>query len=200
MTDELTPSIEDDVLTQSEKDMCQNVVVFGLDYLRSVVDLGPDQIASFVRRKAVRNEIERLKRQYEDRTGIQERTQFFAQLKLNAMVPAAVNILAKSLRGAYKDGNGELVAPPARGQLDAALEVLNRANIQGAKWGGNDQTPTIDARSVSIAIGKGGGSVAGGISSEGRERVRAVLASLVKKVSENPTRGKKSTDAPSDDQ
>lgn len=170
-----------DDLSQSERELCQNVVVFGIDYLRTVSGWDSLKIEAFIKREEVRREVEHLKRQYEDRTGIQERTQFFATLKLNGMVPAAINVLARSLRGAYTDpSTGTVTAPPARGQLDAALEILTRSNIQGTKWAGNDQTPSIDARSVNIAIGKGGGSVATGISAEGRERVLKLLSSVVK--------------------
>lgn len=184
-----------DDLTQQEKELCQNVVVFGIDYLRSVSSWEPSKIESFIKREEVRREIELLKRQYEDRTGIQERTQFFAQIKLNGMVPAAINVLARSLRGAYTDPtSGNVTPPPARGQLDAALEILTRSNIQGSKWAGNDGTPAIDARSVNIAIGKGGGSVATGISAEGRERVLKVLAGLTKGAQSAPATRRKTRD------
>lgn len=178
----ITADVVDDELTAQEKEFCQNIVVFGVDFLRANQNWEPGKIEAFLKREGVRREVDQLKRQYEDRTGIQERTQFFAQLKLNSMVPAAINVLARCLRGTYTDGSGQVVAPPASGQLSAALEILTRSNIQGSKWGGNDQTPTIDARSISIALGKGGGTVATGISTEGRERVRSILAGVVAKA------------------
>lgn len=170
--------VMDTALAPEDVEVCQNVVVFGVEYLRSAKGWSAMATQEFLKRAVVRRQIETLQKQYTDRSGIQERTQFFAQLRINSMVPAAINTLARALRGAYTDpSNGQVVAPPARGQFEAALEVLNRANIQGSKWGGNDSMPAIDARSVQIALG-GASDPLGGLTGESREKLRSMLAAV----------------------
>lgn len=170
-------------LTPEEMELCQNVVVFGVEYLRSAKGWTAEAASDFLKRVQVRRHIETLQKQYTDRTGIQERTQFFAQLKINAMVPAAINTLAKALRGAFTDpSTGNVVPPPSRGQLDAACEVLNRANIQGSKWGGNDSVPLVDARSVQVALGGGSADPLNGLGGESREKLRSLLAAVTSRA------------------
>jgi hypothetical protein len=182
VTEDAPVDLADDVLTQEEKELCQQVVVFGLEYLRQAKSWRPEAIKRFVMRPGVRTEIETVKKQYEDRTGIQERTQFLAQLKVNSMVPAAMGVLARTLRGAVTDpGTGNVTQPPSRGQYEAALQVLERANIQGGKWAGNDRTPSIDMRSVNVAIG-GGTNMIDGLTSEGREKVRGLLNRILSRT------------------
>ncbi|OPZ66011.1 MAG: hypothetical protein BWY85_00178 [Firmicutes bacterium ADurb.Bin506] len=193
----------DGPLTSEEMELCQNVVVFGLEYLRTAKGWRAEQSEKFLRRYAVRRQIETLQRQYTDRTGIQERTQFFAQLKVNAMVPAAINTLAKMLRGSYTDPTtGQPVVPPSKGQFAAALEVLDRANIQGQKWGGNDSVPSIDARSVQIALGSTADPMQG-LNGESREKLRSLLAAVTSRaraVAASPKAPpKRAADLPEDD-
>lgn len=165
-------------ITDDEKKICQNVVVFGAGYLKQHLRWPPDAIAAFFERDAIVSEIETLKRQYEDRSGIQERTQFFAQLNVNAMVPSAVNVLARALRGEYEDSKGVRHKPPTQQQYEAAKEVMNRANIQGKTWGGNDSVPAIDARSVQIAIGTD--AKTNGLESIEREGILDILNKAVR--------------------
>ncbi len=169
-------------LTPADEEICQNIVVFGVEYLRVAKGWTGYAAEKFLKRVQVRKHIETLQKQYTDRTGIQERTQFFAQLKINTMVPAAINTLAKALRGPYTDPNtGNVVPPPARGQFDAALEVLNRANIQGSKWGGNDSVPAIDARTVNLALGSASDPLSG-LTGTGREKLRSLLSAVASRA------------------
>lgn len=168
----------DTALTQDDKDLCQNVVVFGPDYLRSSKGWTANSIRQFLARQEVVREVTNLKRQYDDRTGIQERTQFFMQLRVNAMVPAALNTIVRALRGTQVDANGTPVPGPTKQQFEAAQMVLERANIQGQKYNGNDQTPSIDARSVQIAIG-GKTEDLSALGAEGRDRVRSLLTAIM---------------------
>lgn len=171
--------ILDYALTADEKECCQNVVVFGPGWLRQVKQWKAEAITRFLNRAEVQREVNSLTKAYEDRTGIQERTQFFAQLRINGMVPHAVGILARSLAGPRRnDETGEMILPPTRQQFEAAVEVLDRANVQGQKFGGNDQTPSIDARSVQIAIGGSTSDVAS-LGAEGRENVRRIVAMVM---------------------
>lgn len=167
-------------LTDDEADLCRNVVTFGPDYLRSTKKWTAARIKDFLGRSEIKREVEMLRRQYEDRGGLQERTQFFAQLRVNGMVPAALSVLARALRGEYVDSSGDRKAAPTPQQLDAAKEVLERANIQGGKWAGNDSVPQIDARSVQIAIG---GSVDhASMDAKGREKVRNILNTVMNRT------------------
>jgi len=173
-------------LTPEEKELCIQVVTYGPEFLRHAKGWKKEAITRFVGRAEVQREVAALKRQYEDRTGIQERTQYFAQLRINGMVPLALNTLARTLRGEYvsKDeaGKTKRIEPPSRMQYEAALQVLDRANIQGAKYGGHDQTPSIDARSISVAIGTNAGDGSAPLDAEGRARVADVLNNVLARV------------------
>lgn len=169
-------------LTDEDRSICRSIVVYGLEWLRHTKGWTAVSIQTFINRNEIRREIETLRRMYQDREGIQERTQFFAQLQVNSMVPAAVNVLARALRGAHEDPvTGKEVEPPAKGQYQAAMEVLNRANIQGERFGGADTAPTIDARQVRIAIGASS-DLMQGLSAQGREKIRQLLARVVSRV------------------
>lgn len=165
-------------LTHEEEEVCRNVMMFGPEYLRSTRKWNAVKVKSFLERAEIKREIETLRRQYEDRSGIQERTQFFAQVKVNSMVPAALNVMARALRGEYKDPtDGHLVPAPTPQQVSAAQDILDRANIQGSKYAGNDSVPSIDARSVQIAIG--GAVDSHSLDSKSREKVRNILSSVM---------------------
>jgi hypothetical protein len=174
----LTYRLQDD-----EKNICQNIVVFGPSFLRRNLGWKKIAVKEFLARREIQHEIQTLKEQYGDRTGIQERTQFFGQSRINSMVPAAVNVLAKALRGEYVDqASGKTVLPPTEAQFKAATEVLDRANIQGAKYLGNDNVPTIDARSVSLSLGGAVAENTAGLDAESREKVRDVFGKVLGKV------------------
>lgn len=144
-------AIKSFALDNSERQHCQNIAVLGPNYL---ITLGwrLKDIERFLERKDVITELKILQNQYGDREGIQERTQFFAQMKINQMVPIALGVLARGLRGTVIDKTtGQIKErPPERVQMDAALEVLTRANIQGTKFKGNDKQPIIDAQQINI--------------------------------------------------
>jgi hypothetical protein len=165
-------------LTSEEKELCQNIVVFGPEYLRHQKGWKKTAIQRFMERSEIRREIETLQKQYGDRAGLQERTQFLAQLRINSMVPTAINVLARALRGEYTHPEtGKIVEPPSKGQFEAAQIVLDRANVQGVKWGGHDTMPSIDARSVNLLVG--GESSGPALDAAGREKVRSILSSVV---------------------
>jgi hypothetical protein len=168
-------------LTHEEEEVCRNIMMFGPEYLRSTRKWNAVKVKSFLERAEIKREIETLRRQYEDRSGIQERTQFFAQVKVNSMVPAALNIMARALRGEYKDPtDGHTVPAPTPQQVSAAQDILGRANIQGGKYAGNDAVPSIDARSIQIAIG--GSTDTHSLDSKGREKVRNILSNVMNRT------------------
>jgi len=188
---------DDDALTRvraldnEAKELCQQVVIFGPEYLRQAKGWSAAAIRDFLGRREIVTEVEYLQKQYQDREGLQERTQFFGQLKVNAMVPAALNVLARALRGSYQDPqSGETVAPPGRGQYDAAIEVLNRANVQGSRFGGHDQVPQIDARTVNMLVG-GSSEQLSDLDAEGREKVRNMLGGLLSRAKSMAAAGKR---------
>lgn len=167
-------------LTEEESDLCKQIMMFGPEFLRSVRKWNAAKVTAFLGRAEVRKEIERLTRQYEDRDGIQERTQFLAQLRVNSMVPAALSVMARALRGAYRDQEGKVVEAPTPQQVNAAQDILNRANIQGTKYAGNDSVPAIDARSISVAIGNA--PDVHQLDSKGREKVTLLLRTALNKT------------------
>lgn len=142
-------------LSQEEKIFCAEIFKRGgPEYLRFELSWNATQVKEFMAKKAVRAELDYLRRTYLKREAIQERAQFFSQLRINQMVPAAIGVVAKALRGDKQTDDGNVDRAPSRGQFDAALDVLDRANIHGDKFKGEDVPSLIDARSVSIALGE----------------------------------------------
>lgn len=168
-------------LTEEEKATCQNVITFGLEYLRTVQGWKMDPIRQFLARVEVSHYLIYLRDQYLDRSAIQERTQFFAQLKVNSLVPAALAVLARGLAGVKVSADGKTIErrAPDRAQFDAAIEVLNRANIQGGKFAGNNQLPNIDARSVTVNINE---AVSGQLDPKGRKKVSKLLKGVLEAI------------------
>ena len=174
-------------LTNDEKQYCHGLVVRGVQYLHVELGWQMNELRRFLARSDVISHIEYLQQQYGDRTGIQERQQFLATRRLHEMVPAALSVLARALAGNIM-GTDETGAPvvksyaPARGQFDAAVEILDRANIQGAKYGGNNNQPVIDARTVNVHME---GAVAGvdGMTPKQRGNISRVLGKVVKRLS-----------------
>ncbi len=139
-------------VTPQEKQICQNIVVFGVSYLHDTLGWAAGTVDLFMERREVRREIEALAELYKDREGVQERTRWFAQLKVNGMVPAALAILAKALRGDVLEGDNLREKAPTRSQVEAAIQVLDRANVTGAKSGAGSGLPPIDARQINIQV------------------------------------------------
>jgi hypothetical protein len=179
--DETPDDIIYNALSDDEMDACRNVIMFGPEWLRSTKRWNGEKIKRFLDRSEIKRELDMLRRQYEDREGIQERTQYFAQLRINGMIQPAIGVLARALRGEYTDpATGKTMAPPTAQQLDAAKEVLSRANIQGGKYAGNDAVPSIDARSIQIAIGSQVDS--GLLDAKGRAKVMEVLNAVTNRT------------------
>lgn len=178
--EEFSPNngIKATALTDEEKATCQNVITFGLEYLRTVQGWTMVATRSFLARVEVTHYLIYLRDQYLDRTAIQERTQFFAQLRVNAMVPLALQILMRSVVGVKVSADGKTIErrAPDRAQFDAAIEILNRANIQGGKFAGNNQLPNIDARTVNVNINE---AAAGQLDSKGRKKVSNILKGVL---------------------
>lgn len=166
-------------LSSKEKALCQSVVTFGHAHLRESLGWTSEAVDEFLGRAEVAREIEALQEAYKDRAGIQERTQFYAQLKINSMVPAALGILARGLQGHVFDEQGNLkTRAPDRSQMEAAMQVLDRANVQGQKYAGNNRMPNIDARTVNVSIG-GAVDGLGDLSPDGRQKVVKMLGGVV---------------------
>lgn len=140
-------------LTNEEREICVQVKVKGVDYLRYELRWSSVKIKAFLSRVAVQAEMEYLERSYNDRSGIQERTRFFSQIRINQMVPAAIATVARALRGDVMDESGEITRAPSRAQYEAACMILDRADIAGNKTDVADQMPKVDSRSVNIYLG-----------------------------------------------
>ncbi len=171
--------LREDKLTPQEKVHCQNLMVYGPAYLHQL-GWRYRVIERFCQRVEIQNELAFLRGHYLDREAIQERAQFYAQLKINQMVPAAVGIIARALRGTVIKEGAVVQRPPERVQYDAAIEVLTRANIQGGKFKGNNTTPTIDARTLNVHLDSDEAGL--NITPEGRERVRKMLLKIKSKM------------------
>ncbi len=170
-----------DALTKEEKIICQHIAVNGPNYLRDRMGWAMDVVSLFLERSEIMAEITALQEQYKDRAATQERTQFFTQMQINSLLPAAVNILIRALRGnTIKDGVVTERAPD-RNQLEAAMQVLDRANIQGQKYAGNNSTPSIDARQVHLTIGGKADQL--GLEAEDRKQVVGMVSKLLSKMS-----------------
>lgn len=181
-------------LTPEEKSICSEIIQRGgTDYLRFELGWTAIKIKSFMVKKSVRAELDYLRRAYTQREGIQERTQFFAQIRINSLVPSALRVVARALQGdKTNDTTGDIVRAPSRGQFDAAVEILNRANINGSKYKGEDVLPNIDARSINVTVGEADDNDPIDLSgSESRERVRSFLSNFLTKIDENDGKKKK---------
>ncbi len=167
-------------ISAEDKQHCLNLVIHGISYLqgqgwRSRV------IAEFLERVDVQKELARLKEQYEDRSSIQERVQFFTTLQVNKMVPTALNVLARTLQGDVMNEDGTVKsAAPARAQYQAAIEVLNRANIHGDEYGGRDNLPALDQRAIEAGARKE--SAGDKWNAQTRDKVRKLLGKVMRRV------------------
>lgn len=141
-------------LSPDDRQVCSHVATKGTDYLRYEMQWSAMQIKQFMARVAVQAELDYLRRAYAQREGIQERMQFFSQLQINRMVPRALQTLALTLRGDQLNDDGTVARAPSRAQYDAAVEVLERANVRGDKYKGEDSIPLIDARSIQLTLGE----------------------------------------------
>lgn len=169
-------------LDPAEKLLCENIAVLGLEYLRLGKGWGIEECRRFINRHEVMAYINYLLSQYKDRGGIQERTQFYAQLKLNSMVPAALSVLARSLAGTQLSADGTQVAvrAPDRGQFDSAIEILSRANI-GGKFAGSTSVPLIDARTINIGA-EGAVDAVTGLTPKSRSNLVKRLKSITNRL------------------
>ena len=149
-TDRRVHSLSDD-----ERDICNHLARHGgVDYLRYERRWTAVQIKQFMARVAVQEELGYIRRLYAQREGIQERTAFLAQIQINKMVPAALNIVARAIRGDRLGDDGTIDRAPTKAQFDAALTVMDRANITEGKFKGVDSIPAIDNRSVNVTLGE----------------------------------------------
>lgn len=167
-------------ISAKEKEICARLRVHQnpVDYLRFELGWTVMEIRTFLTRNNIREELAFLERAYNNREAIQERTAFLSQLKLNAMVPASINILARALRGDVPDREtGEIQRAPTRNQMDAALEVLDRTAVKRKESTG-DKMGTVDARSVSIYLGDKSDDLTRSDKAS-RERVRKLISGIV---------------------
>lgn len=122
--------VKDEPLKPSEKSFIENLHIRGHAYFDEQ-GYSAEEEAAFLARPNVRREIERLQSIMEDGQSFIERQKFMARVKLGAMLPAAMNIVAKTLRG-LKDKDGAIVNPedvPTRAQYDAAMDIMDRCGI-----------------------------------------------------------------------
>lgn len=171
-------------LSGEEREVCKQLVLKGEDYLRDELGWKYEQKTAFLEKKSVQRELERLTRLYNDRSQVQEKTIFFAQLEINKMVPESLRLLALALRGEYpdpRDATGAtIISPPTDAQVRAALEVLDRSKIGGrAEWSAATAKPIIDARSVTVNIGDKSSDLD---AVDSRERLRTFLDMVTRKL------------------
>lgn len=171
-------------LKMDEKLLLDNVLIHGMMYL--LVNKGWTLTAAreFLQRAECMRYLKYNQDLYDNRKGVQERTQFYGQIRINAMVPSALAILTRALVGHQFDENGQLKQrAPDRGQFDAAMKVLECANIQGVKYAGDNSKPVVDARSVTVNVNTEVGKVKG-LTPAGRSRITKLLTGVVQFVNE----------------
>jgi hypothetical protein len=165
-----------------ELEICQKLAVFGSDYLRHDLKWTAEAAKDFLDRRDVQREVRTLQERFKDRDGIQARLQFFAQVKINMMVPAALGILAQALAGDRRDENGQVTnLAPGKAQYEAAIEVLDRANVQGTKFpNGGGNMPSVDARQVHIH--EAGSDPAASLTPQKRTAVGRLAKQLITRI------------------
>lgn len=168
-------------LNAAERQLCQGAVIYGVEWL--LTQPGYELLTSvraFLNRREVIRQIAYFQKQYADRSAISERVQFFGMLQLNALVPAAINIVARSLVGVKVNPQSGAIdsRPPDRGQFDAAVEVLGRCNVQGSKYAGNSNLPSIDAGQMEQLTGETVRSI-NGLTKKGRIKITRLLNDVI---------------------
>lgn len=126
--------VADPPLVDIERMLIENLVVKGS---HAFDDLGytADKVGAFLSRPSVKREIERLQATMSDAEGMVSRQQFMARVKLGQMIPAALAIVQRRLRGTQPDAKGNVPkasSMPTSEQYSAALEVLDRAGISAS--------------------------------------------------------------------
>lgn len=122
LIDMSTGLLADPKLTPEELQHCRALVQEGFHYF-SRIGWTPQQEGNFLGRPNVKVEVDRLLGQLQDADGLASRTTFFARVDLYRMLPAAISIIAKTLRGL----DGGKVSPleiPTAEQYEAAKDII----------------------------------------------------------------------------
>ena len=152
---------------------------------------------TFLSRKDVQRELQDLDNIYKERDQLAERARFFGMTEMQRMVPRAVQILQRALL-AGQEVNGQIVEAPDEGQLDAAMQVLDRTGVavgKGAKevqHGDGLAKVTGNVTINNISVGDDGASTAANtlMREKLRTRIAEMLHQNVKAVTGNIVEGR----------
>lgn len=111
---------------------------------------GPTQITSFLSRKAVQKEIERLRVVFNERDEVVEKVRFRSKLGLVKLVPLAIHVLGRALVGEDAPEGEQAPTPPAKQQVDTAKEVLYMLGVHRDASDTGAGTYVFDNRSVNL--------------------------------------------------
>lgn len=152
---------------------------------------------TFLSRKDVQRELQDLDNTYKERDQLAERARFFGMTEMQRMVPRAVQLLQRALL-AGQEVNGQLIEAPDEGQLEAALEVLDRTGVSVGK-GPKEPTHGDGLAKISgpvtinnISVGDDGATTAGKtlMREKLRTRIAEMLHAQVKEVTGNVVEGR----------
>lgn len=129
--EESSRMVEDAKLTAQERAHIEQLVIRGNSYLD---ELGwdSDTQAKFFARTNVRKEMDRQMANMADGPGLLERHRFMARVRMCAMIPMALRVVALSLRGTLPDEAGNIQPPqmiPTMDQYRVAQDILTRCGI-----------------------------------------------------------------------
>lgn len=145
--------------------------------------MGPLEIADFLSRPEVEDELKRLASEFDDRKQTVEKMRHRTRLELGKLAPAAIQVLQRMLIGNVRrvdpeTGEEEVLAAPDKGQFDAAREVLKNLGVEEKiqDVGDADMSVYVDNRQINIT-----GELATDTTSaaQSREKIRAVVDSIL---------------------
>jgi len=149
--------------------------------------LSEAEIASFLARPEVKDELTRLHQAFEEREVTSERVRFHAKMHLASLAPLAISVIAKGLQGdkeEIRDEHGNIIEPaepgPSPHQISLAKDVLVMLGVHKdfEKDIQIEGDTIVDARSVQI-------NVIGDVDAlppESRERVRESVEAVLRQV------------------
>lgn len=114
--------VADPPLKPDELQHCRSLVQEGFHYFGRL-GWTQEQEANFLSRPRVKQEMDRLLGLLQDSEGLAQRSSFFARVDLYRMLPAAVSIVAKTLRG-LDGGRVNILDMPTEAQYEAAKDVI----------------------------------------------------------------------------
>jgi hypothetical protein len=176
------------LLTRDEEVLIRQAFMRGPAALADV-GYGPDELAAFIRRPAVRARLDQLNQEYTSREESEIRTRFMVRRKLAGCALDAADVLVGALEGPLYEKCGDNLwrlasAPPTDAQVEVARDILDRLGCRTF-----DRTmPVVDGGQIVSLLAQAAETATVRLVEEegkspveralGRERVRVAMEKL----------------------